>query len=247
MPTIVGPCVNAQGSSHRMRNGTEYFDTVTLASLQPKPLPLWKDHNPALPAGQVVYLEHDPQRGTWLVATVDQPIDDDDDRRYFSVGMSRDQISAVEHAHPLFGVLRADDAVLREVSMVANPGAPLMPFTYVGRTLDPYNAGGWPTSMPSYHRGVLDRATDYLASHRHARSLEVQYFGNTEIERLADDHLAETTRRQRRDENLIEAHERAAAHLAAKFTRQGFEVPPELVTNGRVHTRRNVGHVISVR
>lgn len=246
MPTLVGQCNTTDGFSRTRRDGTDYFNTISLAALQPKGLPLWLDHDEALAAGTVRYIESHPRSGVVIVATVERPLNG---RQHLSLGAGWDQTTAIDVISPLAVQRRADAAVLREVSVVDNPGAAVHPISYSERDLDPYNAGGWPTSWPSFHRQIADRAARYLRSHNRATAIEVQHIGDD-----SDSELLAQVRTTRRTEKMVSAIEsqRVADHFASKYARQRQLVEaPDLVTINehgvRVHTRRNVGAITALR
>jgi hypothetical protein len=243
MGTLVGQASSASGFSRTRTDGTDYFNTVSLYARQRMPLPLLLDHDPDLPAGEILYIEEHPRSGVVIVAHLDRPLNG---RQHLSLGIGAEQITAIDVINGLAAQRRADSAVLREISLVDRPGAAVHPVSHSERDLDPYNSGGWPTTWPDFHRQIADRAVHYLRSHHNRSHIEVQYI-DPALDALADEHLDDV--RRRRDLKLIDAHERqrTADHLARKFARQGFEVPPELVTHGTVHRRINVGHVVAVR
>jgi hypothetical protein len=249
--TLIGQGQVHDGSSMRRRDGLLLFDDIELAINQPR-IPLRLDHCDCgrCDIGEVVYLERAANNGVHVVAVADRRLDDDDDRTRLSIGGNPNPISVSVFGTPNVtsgGHIRHRDVTLTEVSLVSNPGASVGPVSW-STTDVRHTKGGHPNSMSSYHRSLADRAHDYIRSNRHSRSLTVVDIDNdNELERLADQHLGDL--RRRRDNKVIDAHEqeRTANHLAGKFERQGFEVPPELLTSAQVHKRRNLGHIISVR
>ena len=248
MFSMIGQAQVCDGSSMRRRDGLLLFDNIELACEQPR-IPLRLDHCDCgrCDIGEVVYVER-AANGVHIVAVAERRLDDDDDRKYLSIGGNPNPISVSVFGtvnETSGGHLRHRDVTLTEVSLVSNPGASVSPVSWSSTDVR-HTKGGHPHSMSSYHRTVADRAADYIRTNRHARSLTV-------VDIDDDAEVLRQERELRRTEKVVSAieaeqHQRTADYLARKYARRQVS-EPDVVTyvNGQRRHTRLTGSISSIR